>query len=145
MLACREIARVLNDSFAHLEGEIQAGKSRVALLEVLNDSEGVQVVVEAVAEALHLPVQFFFTGVRERGMADVVCERESFGQILVQAERGRDRASDLGDFDRVREAVAKVIVEAGREDLGFVLQAPERARMHDAVPVTLELVTIGMR
>ena len=144
MLAGLEIARVLNDSFAHLESEIQAGKSRVALLEVLDDAEGVQIVVEAVAEPLHLPVQFFFTGMRERRVTDVVCERQSFSQILVQAERGRDRASDLGDFDRVGEAVAKMVVEAGREDLRLVLQAPECARVDDAVAVTLELVAIGM-
>jgi hypothetical protein len=39
MLAWGEIARVFYDSFAHLEGEIQAWEAGVALFEVLNDSK----------------------------------------------------------------------------------------------------------
>jgi hypothetical protein len=39
MLTFGEIVRMLHDSFPHLEGEIQAGESGVALFEVLNDSK----------------------------------------------------------------------------------------------------------
>ena len=42
--------------------------------------------IEPVAEAAHLAVQFFLAGMGEGRMADVVTERQSFGQVLVQFE-----------------------------------------------------------
>ena len=77
---------MLHDAFAHFERQVQPGKAGVALLEALHDAQSVQVVVEAVAEALHLAVEFFFAGVREGRMADVVDQRQRFGQILVERQ-----------------------------------------------------------
>jgi hypothetical protein len=48
----------------------------VALLEVLDDAERVEVVVEAEAVALEAAVEGAFAGVAEGRMADVVDERE---------------------------------------------------------------------
>ena len=45
-----------------------------------------QIVIEAVAEALHLAVQLVFAGVREGRMPDVVSQRQRFGQALIQSE-----------------------------------------------------------
>jgi hypothetical protein len=101
--------------------------------------------VEAVAETLHLPVQFFFAGVREGRMADVVRERESFGQIFIQAKRDRNCASDLGHFNGVSEAVPKVIVQARSEDLCLILQPPECPGVNDTIAVALEFVSIRVR
>ena len=57
-------------------------------------------------------VERLFAGVAERGMADVMRQRESFGEIRIQAESVREGARDLGHFQRVSEAAAEVV--AGR-------------------------------
>ena len=51
MLRRGVVARVLDDALADAEGEIEAAMGGVALLEVLDDAEGVEVVVEAAAVA----------------------------------------------------------------------------------------------
>ena len=43
---------MLHDAFTHSEGEIEAAMGGVALLEVLYDAQGMEVVVEAEAVAL---------------------------------------------------------------------------------------------
>ena len=74
---------MLGDSLASLEGQVQPGKSGIALLEGFDDAERVQIMVEAIAEALHLAVQLILAGVREGRMPNVVAEGQGFGQILV--------------------------------------------------------------
>src|SRR5262249_42453542 len=56
----------------------------------------------------------------------------------------RDRARDLGAFERVREPVPVVVALVVDEDLGLVLEAAERSRVHDAVAVALEGGAVGM-
>jgi hypothetical protein len=114
------------------------------MLEELHNAKGVEVVFEALSKLPHETIQLIFSGVREGRVADVMSERKRFCQILIQTERGSDSTRDLGHFDGVGQAVAKVIREALREDLGLVLQAPESAGMHDAVAVSLKIVSVGM-
>ena len=73
--------------------------------------------VKAFAEALHLAVEFFFAGMGEGGMADVVYQRQGFGEILVERQHAGGGPGDLGDLDRMGEAIAKVVAEARSEDL----------------------------
>ena len=135
---------MLDDAFADLEGQVQSGKPGVALLEALHNAQRVQVVVEAVAEALHLAVQRLLAGMRERRMADIVGQRQGLGQVLVQSQHVGQGARDLRDFDGVGQAVAEMVGEAGREDLGLGFQAAEGARMNHAVAVALESIAVGM-
>ena len=65
--------------------QVQPGKAGVALFEALDDPQGVQVVIESLAEARHLPVERLLAGMGERGVPDVVGQRQRFGEILVQA------------------------------------------------------------
>jgi hypothetical protein len=101
--------------------------------------------VEPVAEAAHLPVQLIFAGVCKGRVADVVPESQSFGQILVQIQRRGRGPGNLRHFDGMSEAVAEMIGNSGRKDLGFVLQPPECARMNDPVSIALEFSAIRMR
>ena len=48
------------------------------------------------------------------------------------------RARDLGDLHRVRQARDEVVALRVEEDLGLVLQPPERLGVDDPVPVALE-------
>ena len=74
-------------------------------------------------------------GVPERRVAEVVGERQRLGEILVEAERARNRARDLGDFEGVGEACAVVVALVEHEHLGLVGEAPECRRVDDAVAV----------
>ncbi len=75
---------MLGDAFADFEGKIQAGEAGVALLEIFDDADGVQVVIEACAEALHLGVEGVFAGMGKGRMPDVVGQRQGFGEVLVE-------------------------------------------------------------
>ena len=111
---------------------------------MFDDAQRVEIVVEAVAVLAHGGVERFFAGVAERRMADVVDQRQRFGEIDVEAERSGNGAGDLRDFEGVGEAVAEMIGIARGEDLRFGFEAAESARMDDAVAVTREIVPIGM-
>jgi hypothetical protein len=136
---------VLYDSLTYFEREVQTWKTRIPLFKMLDDSKRVQVVVEVIPEALHLPIQFLFSGMRERRMPDIVCKRESFRQILVKPKRYRNGARDLRYLNGVSQAIAEMIVETGRENLGLVFQPSKCAGMDDPVTVALELVPVWMR
>ena len=58
-------------------------------------------------------------------------------QVLVAAERARQRTGDLRHLDRMGEALAEMIAFMGDEHLRLVLQAPEGSGMDDPVPVAL--------
>jgi hypothetical protein len=80
------VAGVLDDAFADAEGEVEAAVGGVALLEVLDDAQGVEVVVEAQAVALEALVEGALAGVAEGRMADVVDQGEGLGEVFVEAE-----------------------------------------------------------
>jgi hypothetical protein len=72
MIGGRVVARVLDDAFADGEGEIEASKSRIALLEPGDDAEGVEVVIKAQAVGAEGFIESLFAGVAEGRMANVV-------------------------------------------------------------------------
>ena len=86
----------------------------------------------------------FFAGVCERRMPDIVNEGEGLRQIFVEPEHVRDCAGDLRHLDRMGQAVAEMIGDAGREDLRLVFQTAKSARVDDAVAVALEGVAVRM-
>jgi hypothetical protein len=76
--------------------------------------------------------------VTEGGVPEVVRKHHCLGEVLVEAQHAGERSRDLAAFDRVGEAVPVVIALVVHEDLGLVLEAPERAGVHDAVAVPRE-------
>ena len=84
-------------------------------------------------------------GMAEGGMPQIMAEGHGFGQILVQAERTRDRAGDLRHFERMREARAKMVALGSDEHLRLVGQASKTLRMNDLVAVALKLVAQEIR
>ena len=74
----------------------------------------------------------------KRGVAEIVSERQGFGEILVQPERPADRSRNLRDFEAVRQPRAVVVAFMVNEDLGLMGQAAECGRMNDAVTVALK-------
>src|SRR5579859_8169247 len=77
------VAGMLDDSLPDFEGEVEAGKGGVALLEVFDNAESVEVVVEGEAVILHGGVEGFFSGVAEGWVADIVDQGQGFSEIGV--------------------------------------------------------------
>ena len=92
----------------------------------------------------HALIELVFTGMAKRRMADVVHQRERFGEIGIQLERPGHGARNLRHFKRVRQAIAEMIGKARGEDLRLRFEAAESARMDDAVAVARVIVAIGM-
>src|ERR1700693_1946485 len=123
------ILGMFDDSLADFEGQVQAREIEIALLKPLDDPRCMEIVLEAVAVLAHAEVELTFAGVPERGMSDVVDERERFGELRVEAESPGDRTRDLRDLERVRQPVAEMVRITRGEDLGLRLEAPEGPRM----------------
>ena len=136
-VVARHRAVVLGEAFQRLPREIEAVELRVLALQRRDDAQALRVVVEA-AEGLHRPVERALAGVPERRVAEIVGERDGFGQILIKAQLARHGARDLRHLQRVRQPRAVVIALVEDEDLRLVGQAPEGGRMQDAVAVALE-------
>ena len=105
------------------------------VLEHVDDAQALLVVIEA---AGHQLAQHALAGVAERRVAEVVAERDRLGQLFVQAQHLGDRARDLRDFERVRQARAVVIAGRRKEHLRLVLEAAERLGVDDAIAIALE-------
>jgi len=138
MLGDAVVAGVLDDSLANAEGEIEAAMGGVALLEVLDDAEGMQIVVEGSTVAAEASVESALACVSEGRVSDVMDEGEGFGEVFVQTEGGGSGAGDLGDLDGVGEAAAKVVRGSAGEDLGFAGEPTEGASLNDALPIPLD-------
>src|SRR6267143_375676 len=82
------VARMFDDAFANFKAEIQAGKIEIALFELLDDAQRVQIVIEMAAVRAHQFVELSLAGVTKGRMADIVDESKRFGELGVQAKRG---------------------------------------------------------
>ena len=74
----------------------------------------------------------------EGRVAEVMGQRQRFGQILVEPERARERAGDLGDFQGVGQPGAVMVALMEHENLGLVREPAEGGGMDDAVAVAAE-------
>ena len=83
-------------------------------------------------------VERLLARVAEGRVAEIMSEPDRLRQILVQPQRPGDGAGDPARLQRVAQP-RPVMVALGRdEDLGLVLQPPERLRVHDPIAVALE-------
>lgn len=110
----------------------------IALLKVLNDAEGVEVMVEAAAVTLEALIQCAFAGVTEGWVTDVVDESQRFGKILVQTEGRGSSAGDLRNLDGMSETTAKVVRGSTGENLGLAGEAAKGTRLNNSFPVPLK-------
>ena len=131
------VGAVLDDPLAHLPGEVEPRELGIAPLQHLEDPQRLAVVLEA-AVVPHQLVHHPLARVAEGRVAEVVAEDEALGQLLVQPHRPGHRAPDLRALQAVGEAGAVVVALVVHEDLGLVLQPPERRAVDDPVAVALE-------
>jgi len=102
-------------------------------------------VIEGKSVLAHGGVEGFFSGMAKRWMADVMDQRQRFDEVAIQSELGGDRPRDLRNFDRVSQAIAKVVGIAAGEYLSLRLQTAKGAGMNDTVAIALKVVAVGMR
>ena len=74
----------------------------------------------------------------ERRMAEVVGQRQGFGEILIEAQLPRQRPRDLCDFERMSQPGAVMIAFVEHEDLGLILQPAKRGGMDHPVAIAPE-------
>ena len=125
---------MLDQPFERLPAEIQSVEAGIAPLERGDHPQGLRIVVEAAA-GLEAAIERALAGMAERRVAKIMGERQCLGQVLVQSERARKRAGDLGDLERVGKAGAEMIALVEDEDLGLMRKPAESGRMDDAVAV----------
>ena len=99
-----------------------------------------RVVVEA-AMGLEAFIERPLAGMAERGMPDVMGQRQRFGEVLVEPKLAGQRTGDLRDFQGMGQPGAVMIALMEHENLRFVLQAPERGGMNDPVAIPPERAT----
>jgi hypothetical protein len=102
---------------------------------MLDDAQGVQVVIKTGSALTHERVKAAFARMAKWRMANIVNQRERLSEIRIQTKRLRHGTRYLGDLEGVRQAIAKVIRISGGEDLRFRFEAAKGARMNDAIAV----------
>ncbi len=135
---------VFDKAFEGLPSEVEFVKRRIAALEAGHHCEGLRIVVEP-ALGGEATVERALAGVAKGGVTEVVTKRASLREILVEAERPREGARNLGDFEGVREPCAVMVAFVKHEDLCLVRKPAERGGMDDAVAVAAELAARGAR
>jgi hypothetical protein len=103
------------------------------------------VVFEARPESHHLSVEFLLAAVAERGMAEIVRQRQSLCVLFVKVQGRRDGARDLGYLNRVGQPIAEMVTQPDSKHLCFALKPSKGSRVDDTVAIALEIVAIGMR
>jgi len=102
------------------------------------DAQALAIVLEP-PMLFHEPTQDGLAFVAERGMPQIVRERDRLGQVLIELERTRNVPRDTGHFHSMGEASAEMVAGAVEEDLGFVFEAPKGSRVDDTITIPLIL------
>jgi hypothetical protein len=71
-------------------------------------------------------------------MPKIMPQGDGLSQIFVEGQGPGDGARNLRDFQGVGETGAVVIALRSKEDLGFILEPPERLAMDDPVAIMLK-------
>src|SRR5436190_13198977 len=82
-------------------------------------------------------LQRFLPCVAERWVAQVMGQRNRFGQFFVQAQLSSDGPTDLGDFQRMCETCTMVIARMTDQYLCLLHEPTEAFTVYQAVPVAL--------
>src|ERR1700757_1869676 len=106
--AIRERPIVLDQPFEGLPGEVEAVERGVSALQKRDHAQRLGIVIEAPARG-QTTAERPFSGMAKRRVAKVVGKRERFRKVLVEAKRPRQRARDLGDFERMGEPGAEMV------------------------------------
>src|SRR5262249_1406341 len=128
---------VLDHALKRLPGQVQAVEIGIVRFELGQYTDGLGVVVEA-AEVRHACLQRRLPRMSDRRMAQVMCERQRLGEILVCAQGAGERAGDLSDLEGMGEARAVKVALVSDEHLRLALEPAEGRGVDDPVAVALK-------
>ena len=128
---------MLDHALPDFPGQVQTRELRVALLQLRDDSEGLPIVIESTG-VLHQPGQSHFAGMAKWRVPEVMRKADDLNQILVPAERPRQRPADLRNLEGVRQTRAKIVAFIDDEYLGLVFQSAESRRVQHTIAIALE-------
>lgn len=129
---------MLQNTFKNFLVQIQPGKLRRVFRKDCDDPMRLDVVFKRSSVFFYPPVECLFAGVAEGRMAEVMTERDAFGEIFIESERPCEVAADLGDFHGVGEARTHVVVRSRHKHLRLPLQSSKSLRVNDAITVALK-------
>ena len=140
---------MLDDPFAHAQGQVETAKAGIPVLKPGNDAQGVEVVVKSQPMGSKSVVERLFSGVAKGRMADVVRQCQRLGQFRIETQCSRHGPGDLRHLKSMRQPAAKVICrrisrQAGK-DLRLAGQAAKSPRVKDARPIPGERGAVGVR
>ena len=124
--------RVLRDAVADFPRQVEAP---AVVLQKVDDAEALQVVVEA---AGHQAIDDPLARMPEWRVAEIVAERNRFGELFVQAKDLGDGAGDLRHLEGVRQPRAVVVAGRREEHLRLVFEPAEGLAVDDAIAVALK-------
>ena len=125
---------VLDQPFQGFPGEIEAVEIGIAVFEPGHQPERMGVVIEAANIGGGL-VQCLLAGMAERGVTQIMGQRDGLGQIFIHLEAARQAARQLRHFQGMSQPGAVIIAFMFHKHLGLVLEAAKGAGMDDAVAV----------
>ena len=128
---------VLDDALERFPGQVQPVELGITMLQRGHDPQRLGVMIEA-AMGLEAFVERPLAGVAERGMAEIMGQRQGFGEVLVEPELAGQRPGNLRDFERMGQPGAVMVALMEHENLRLVLQAAERGRMDHPVAIPPE-------
>jgi hypothetical protein len=137
-LPSRRRGAMLEDARARLEHQIQTIESSVALLQLVDDAQGLEVMLESVM-FYHAFVECILTGMTEGRMSKIVGKSDRFGQVIIDFQCTGNRTGNLCNLNRVRQACPEQIAFVIDEYLRLVFQSPKCSGMYDAIAITLKL------
>ncbi len=133
----RDRTVMFGDPLKSFPRQVQPVEFRVMAFKMGHDADRLRVVVEP-AMGRHQRLQRILAGMAERRVAQIMGERHSFRQVLVEPQRTRDGARHLRHLDRMGQPGAEIIAFMFHEDLRLVLEPPKGRGMDDPVTVALK-------
>ena len=133
---------MLDQPFQRLPRQIKAIKFGVTPLQFGDNTQGLRVMIEAACRCQAF-IQYVLPGMAKRRVAEIMGERQSFGQILIQPQGPRQCPRDLRHLDGMGQAGAEMVAFMGHKNLRFMGEAAESGGMDNAVPVALKIAAWG--
>src|SRR5579863_10469800 len=149
MAGGRIVARVLDDAFAHSEGEIEPPICSGTVFEPGDNAQCMQIVIELQAVRSERMVQCLLAGMPKGRVANIVRQRQSLCEIDVESESPGESTGRLCDFKGMREPRAEVVTRGESRNTGENLclprQTPKGAGMKNPSAVPGKGCAIGVR
>src|SRR5699024_8997409 len=128
----RGAVRMVEDAHAGLIAEVE---SAALFLNEIDDAQALLVVVEAGRVYL---ADGALARVSERGVPQVMAQRDGLREVFVELEGARDGARYARDLERVREACAVMVALRLEKDLRLMLEPSKGLAVRNPVDVALE-------